>query len=95
MDSKYSIFSKSKPTSVASSPFGQNLKRKFSYMNSSSSAPPAAKKPHNSQLPSKHSNAQFKNNSTKNDCSSSGNRNHSQDIQMQRKQLPVFAVREK
>lgn len=91
MDSKYTIFGKNKPISVASSPFSQNLKRKFTYSNSSGSTLPLAKKPHNT---SKHSNTQFKHNSTKNDSLSLGNRNHLQDIQMQRKQLPVFAVRE-
>lgn len=91
MDSKYSIFAKNKPLSVASSPFSQNLKRKFAYSGSSGSTPPIAKKPHNTL---KHSNTQFKHNSTKNDSLSLANRNPVQDIQVQRKQLPVFAVRE-
>lgn len=91
MDSKYTIFGKNKPVAVASSPFSQNLKRKFSYSNLSGSTPSAAKKPHNAF---KHSNTQFKHNSTKNDSLSLANRNQLQDIQMQRKQLPVFAVRE-
>lgn len=91
MDSKYSIFSKNKPISDTSSPFSPNLKRKFSYSGSSSSTPPTAKKPHNT---SKHPNTQFEHNAPKNDSLSLANRNIVQDIQMQRKQLPAFAVRE-
>lgn len=90
MDSKYTIFAKNKHLSAASSPFSPNLKRKFSYSSPSSSTQPAAKRPHNT---SKHSNTQFKHNFTKND--SLPNRNPLQDIQMQRKQLPVFAVQER
>lgn len=88
MDSKYSIFAKAKPISVA---FSQNLKRKFTYSGSSGSTPPVAKKPHNA---TKYPNTQFKHNSTKNDSLPLVNRNQIQDIQMQRKQLPVYAVRE-
>lgn len=91
MDSKYSILGKNKPISVSSNSFSQNLKRKFPYSGSSSSAPPIAKKPHNA---SKHSNTQFKHNYMKNDSLSLANRNQVQDIQVQRKHLPVFAVRE-
>lgn len=86
MDSKYSLFSKSKPTLSDPSPFSQNLKRKFSY-GSQSSSQPTAKKP-NLQNDSKPS---LKQNTSQN--GSSSNKNAVVDIQVQRKKLPVYAVR--
>lgn len=83
MDSKYSIFSKNKSTLAESSPFSQNLKRKFTY-GLSASVP--AKKPHIQITPKPIQ----KLNSTQTATS----KNVVQDIQFQRKQLPVFAVRE-
>lgn len=88
MDSKYSIFSKNRPHLSDPSPFSPNLKRKFSY--STSSAPPA-KKP-NLQTDTKPSNLLAKPNITQN--GSATNKNVVLDIQMQRRKLPVFAVRD-
>lgn len=93
MDSKYTIFAKNKPLPSTSSPFGTNLKRKFAYSSSSSSTQPTAKKLHSASN-GLQKNAQFKHSFTKTDSSSPMNKNH-QDIQMQRKQLPVFAVQER
>ncbi|XP_055301326.1 ATP-dependent RNA helicase DHX33 [Sitodiplosis mosellana] len=90
MDSKYSIFSKNKTNLSDSSPFSQNLKRKFSY-GSPSSVPPAAKKP-NLQNDTKPSNASLKQNINQNGAST--NKSAVADIQMQRRRLPVFAVRD-
>ena len=89
MDSKYSIFAKAKPTLSDPSPFSQSLKRKFSY-GSQNSAPPAAKKP-NLQNDTKPSNASLKQSANQN--GSSTNKNAVVDIQVQRKKLPVYAVR--
>lgn len=86
MDSKYSIFAKNRPDS---SSFGQNFKRKFSY--SSSAGAPPAKKP-NLHTVTKSSNQLPKPNSTQN--GSTTNKSTVVDIQMQRRRLPVFAVRD-
>lgn len=87
MDSKYSILSKAKPSLSDPSPFSPNLKRKFSY-GSQNSAPPAAKKP-NLQNDTKPSSLKQNNNQN----GSSTNKNAVVDIQVQRKKLPVYAVR--
>lgn len=83
MDSKYSIISKSK--SHSSDPSTFNLKRKFSYGTSTSS--PQAKKP-NLQTDTKQLSKQnfAQNAATTSKCTAT-------DIQMQRRRLPVFAVR--
>lgn len=82
MDSKYSIFSRNKP-----SPFSQNMKRKFAY--SSPSSLPPTKKPNLQSTPKLSNPSQ---NSPQNGSTIVFNK--SSDIQKQRKQLPVYAVRE-
>lgn len=91
MDSKYAIFAKNKSTSTESAPFSQNLKRKFTY-GSASSIPPA-KKPNLQNVP-KLSNPTTKLNHAQNGSSNITNKIFVQDIQTQRRELPVFAVRE-
>lgn len=88
MDSKYSIFSKTKPSLSDPSPFSQNLKRKFAYGSHSSAQP--AKKP-NLQNDTKSTNSSQKQNTSQNGAST--NKNVVVDIQAQRRKLPVFAVR--
>lgn len=89
MDSKYSIFAKNRPTLSESS--SQHLKRKFTYC-SSNSAPSQSKKP-NLHNASKLSTSQ-KQNTTQNGTAIEASKNSSNNIQIQRQQLPVFAVRE-
>lgn len=90
MDSKYSIFAKNK--SALSESSSQNLKRKFTYC-SSNSAPSQSKKP-NLQNGTKLSNFISKPNFTQNGTTVVANKNISNNIQIQRQRLPVFAVRE-
>lgn len=87
MDSKYSIFTKNRLNSTESSPFSQNMKRKFAYGSSNSAHP--AKKP-NLQIVPKLSNPSP--HSTQNNSSFFSNKKT--DIQIQRQRLPVFAVRD-
>lgn len=87
MDSKYSIFSKNKPNQSNTSPFSQNMKRKFAY--SSPSLLPPTKKPNLQNTPKLSNPSQ---NSPQNGSTMVFNK--SSDIQKQRKQLPVYAVRE-
>lgn len=85
MDSKYSIIAKHKTALTESGPFSQN-KRKFTY--GSSNATPPAKKPHIQKVPERS------NSSTNPSSTQNGSSNTTNDIQTQRQQLPVFAVRE-
>lgn len=85
MDSKYSLLAKNKMSSTESSPFSQSMKRKFAYGSSNSTAHPA-KKPHLQHVPKLSNPSQ---NSAQN-----GSSLISTDIQKQRQQLPVFAVRD-
>lgn len=86
MDSKYSILAKSKPES---SPFSQ--KRKFVY--GSGNSAPQPKRP-NLQNSPKLTNPLSKQVNAQNGSSNIVNRNANIDIQLQRQQLPVYAVRE-
>lgn len=64
----------------------QNLKRKFSYGSSNSAPPPKINHLQNVPKLSKPS--------TKSNITQSGNSNTMHDIQSQRQQLPVYAVRQ-
>lgn len=83
MDSKYSVGGKSSPNSTVTS-----LKRKYSY--GSQSTVPSKKS--NLQSPLKSSTSTTKNVALP--STSSGERVVVKDIQQQRKQLPVYAVRD-
>lgn len=91
MESKYSLVSKSKSNVAESTSFSPNLKRKFSY-GLSNSTPPAKKT--NLQIVPKLSNPSVKANTSQNGNSNAAQKNLVQDIQSQRQQLPVYAVRQ-
>lgn len=84
MDSKYSIVGKIK--SSESNSFGPNLKRKFSY--GSPNSAPQPKRPNLQNIP------KLSMTTPKTNESSTSAKNTVVDIQMQRKLLPVFAVRD-
>lgn len=88
MFSKYSLTAKNKPNVSESIPFSSHLKRKFVYCSPSSAPKP---KIANIQNVPKLSNPSTTQNSAQN---GSADKSAVIDIQMQRKKLPAFAVRE-
>lgn len=87
MDSKYSLTDKNKSNVSESNPFSSNLKRRISYGSPSTSLSPP-KKPHLQNV-EKISNPPAKQTPT-----TSGHSSSTDSIQMQRKKLPVYAVRD-